>query len=71
MTIIEERNPDITEVLECIELNGTNINEEQYSDINDGKNPKINAGMLINLPIMYVDNGVSNVYSLECETLAH
>ena len=71
MTIIEERNLDITEVLERIELNGTDINEEQYSDINDGKNPKINAGMLINLPIMYVDNGVSNVYSLECETLAH
>ena len=59
------------EVFKHTKINGTNINKEQYSNINDGKNPKINARMFINLAIMYVDNGVNKVHSLECETLAH
>nr|POE97866.1 hypothetical protein CFP56_33808 [Quercus suber] len=69
-SINEEGNPDIMEVVECTKLNGPDTNDEQYPDINAGQNPKINAEMFINVPIMYVDNGVNNVQSLECETLA-
>ena len=58
------------EVVERTELNGLDTNDEQYPDINAGQNPEINAEMFINVPIMYVDNGVNAVQSLECETLA-
>ncbi|KAL0007688.1 hypothetical protein SO802_009190 [Lithocarpus litseifolius] len=39
-TIIEEGIP---EVVQCTELKGLHINEEQYWVSNDGKNPEINA----------------------------
>ena len=58
------------EVVERTELNGFDTNDEQYPDINAGQNPEINAEMFINVPIMYADNGVNVVQSLECETLA-
>ncbi|XP_075646582.1 uncharacterized protein LOC142617565 [Castanea sativa] len=42
-TIIEEGIPEIMDVVECTELKGPDINEEQYWDNNDGKNPEIDA----------------------------
>lgn len=59
------------EVDERTKPKGYDINEEQYSDSNDGKNPEINAGMFINVPIMYVDKGVEQGQPFEYETLAH
>ncbi|XP_030962834.1 uncharacterized protein LOC115984080 isoform X2 [Quercus lobata] len=35
--------PEIVEVVECTELKGPDINEEQYWESNDGKNPELNA----------------------------
>ncbi|KAF3958103.1 hypothetical protein CMV_016945 [Castanea mollissima] len=42
-TIIEEGIPEIMDVVECTGLKGPDINEEQYWDNNDGKNPEIDA----------------------------
>ena len=58
------------EIVERMEFNGIGINEEKISETNVGINPEINAGMFVNVPIMYVDNEVSQVHSLETENLA-
>ena len=42
-TLIEEGNPEIMEVVECTELKIPDINEEQYWESNEGKNPELNA----------------------------
>jgi len=68
--ITEEGNPNIMEIVERREFNGIGINEEQISELTAEINPKNHAGLFVNVPIMYVDKEVSQVQSLETETLA-
>ena len=42
-TKIEEGITKIMELVECRELKGPHITEEQYWESNDGKNPELNA----------------------------
>ena len=42
-TKIEEGITNIMELVECLKLKGPDINEEQYWESNDGKNPELNA----------------------------
>ena len=58
------------EIVERREFNGIGINEEQISELTAKINPENHAGLFVNVPIMYVDKEVSQVQSLETETLA-
>jgi len=69
-TINKEGNPEITEIAERREINGIGINEEQISEFNVGINPENHVGLFVNVPLMYVDNEVSQVHSFENKNLA-